>query len=88
MAKALGKIEFSMTSVTKRRKKEPKKQTSRYDPIIDMFLEGSHNLVEVNIPGKTGSYIKAILGKRIKRRELDITVSSVGAYVYLEREKK
>ncbi len=84
----MSEIKYSMSAVTKRRKREPKKQKSRYDPIIDQFLEGTHNLVEINVPGKGGSYIKSLLDKRVKRRSLDITVSSVGDYVYLERPKK
>lgn len=86
MAKDKSKLDFSMTTVTERRKREPKKQRSRYDPIIDMFLEGSDKLVEISVPGKRGSYIKGLLDKRIKRRELEITCSAVGDYIYLERE--
>jgi len=85
MVKDRSKIEFSMTTVTERRKREPKQQRSRYDPIIDQFLEGEHKLVEISVTGKRGSYIKGLLDKRIKRRELEITCSSVGDYVYLER---
>lgn len=86
MAKDKSKLDFSMTTVTERRKREPKKQRSRYDPIIDQFLEGSDKLVEISVPGKRGSYIKGLLDKRIKRRELEITCSAVGDYIYLERE--
>jgi len=85
MARDRSKIEFSMTTVTERRKREPKKQRSRYDPIIDKFMEGDDKLVEISVPGKRGSYIKGLLDKRIKRRELEITCSAVGDYIYLER---
>ena len=86
MVRDKGKIEFRMKTVTERRVREPKQQRSRYDPIIDMFLEGSNKLVEISVPGKRGSYIKGLLDKRIKRRELEISCSAVGDYVYLERE--
>jgi len=84
----MSKIEFSMKTVSQRRKQVKKTMKSRYDPIIDQFLEGGHKLVEIHVPGKTGSYIKAQLENRIKRRELELQVSSVGEYVYMEKGKK
>lgn len=82
----MSKIEYSLKGVTERRKREPKSIKSRYDPIIDAFLEGGDNLVEIQVPGKKGSYVKSILSKRITKRELDITVEAVDDYVYLERK--
>ena len=84
----MASIEFSMKTVSERRKRVKTMVKSRYDPIIDQFLEGDHKLVEINGPGKNGSYIKTQLSNRIKRRELDLQVSSVGEYVYLEKGKK
>ncbi len=81
-------IEFSMKTVSERRKRVKTMVKSRYDPIIDQFLKGGHKLVEVHIPGKDGSYIRNQLFNRITRRELDIQVSVVNNYVYLEKGKK
>lgn len=81
----MSKIEFSMDSVTERRKRTAAGKRSIYDPIIEKFLEGDAKLVEIQVQGKKGSYIKTQLSRRIKSRQLDITVESVGDYVYLER---
>lgn len=81
----MSEIKFSMSSVAEKRVRESRQGRSKYDPIIDAFLEGEGNLVEINVPGMKGSYIMTQLSKRVKRRKLDINVESVGDYVYLER---
>ncbi|GAH04905.1 unnamed protein product [marine sediment metagenome] len=81
----MSKIEFSMDSVTERRKRTSIRSRSIYDPIIEKFLEGDAKLVEIQVQGKKGSYVKTQLSRRIKSRKLDLTVESVGDYVYLER---
>ena len=81
----MSEIEFSMSSVTQKRVRESRYGGSKYDPIIDAFLNGGDKLVEITVPGKKGSYITTQLGKRIKKRKLDLNVESVGDYVYIER---
>ncbi len=83
----MAEIEFSMKTVTERRKQVKRPMRSRYDPILDQFLAGENPLVEIQVPGKTGSYIKTQLTKRVQVRGLEIIVSSVGEYCYLEKGK-
>lgn len=81
----MSEIEFSMSSVTQKRERDSRQARSKYDPIIDAFLEGEDKLVEISVPGKKGSYIMTQLSKRVKKRKLDLNVESVGDYIYLER---
>ena len=61
------------------------KRRSKYDPIIDQFLEGGHDLVEIDVKGRKPIYVKSQLRRRIKDRKLEIATSSAGSFVYLER---
>jgi len=63
----------------------PKK--SKYDPILDQFLDGEHRLGEVTVEGKKAGYVRHLLDKRIKAMGLE---GRVEAYVssktlYLEK---
>ena len=58
---------------------------SKYDPIIDSFLEGKDKLVTVEVPGRDGNYIRTQLKKRIDARDLKVDVSVVNNKVYLEK---
>ena len=58
---------------------------SKYDPIIDSFVEGKHPLVEVSVDGKEPNYLRTQLAKRITARELSISVSVANSQVYLEK---
>jgi len=58
---------------------------SKYDPILDEFIEGDHNLVEVAVEGKDGNYLRTQLNKRIEARGLDLKTSVVNGVLYLER---
>ena len=58
---------------------------SKYDPILDAFLEGNHKLVNVEVPGRDGNYVRTQLKKRIDARDLKIDVSVVNNKVYLEK---
>jgi hypothetical protein len=39
--------------------REPKK--SKYDPMLDQFLDGEHRLVEVMVEGKKAGYVRHLL---------------------------
>ena len=41
---------------------------SKYDPIIDAFLESEHNLVTVKVEVKDANYLRTQLKKRIDAR--------------------
>jgi len=58
---------------------------SKYDPILDAFLEGDHKLVAVEVPERDGNYIRTQLKKRVDARGLQVDVSVVNNKVYLEK---
>ncbi len=60
---------------------------SKYDPLLDAFMSGSHNLVKVEVPGKDANYLRTQLNKRIDSRNIHtLTVSVVNNVCYLEKE--
>ena len=58
---------------------------SKYDPIIDTFLEQESQLVEISVEGKDANYIRTQLKKRIDARSLKVDTSVVNDKVYLEK---
>ncbi len=67
-------------------KRPRRKRRSKYDPIIDQFIELGQDLVEINVKGRKSTYVKSQLMRRIKDRGLEISASSAGGLVYLERK--
>ena len=68
--------------------KPPRKyrKGSKYDPILDAFMEGNANLVQVSIEGKDANYLRTQLNKRIEvRAQSNIKVSVVNNLAYLEK---
>jgi hypothetical protein len=58
---------------------------SKYDPIIDSFIESKHKLVEVVVKDKDANYLRTQLNKRIDARELTtIKVSVANSKAFLE----
>ncbi len=80
----MSKIEFQMKPVTEKREKTHLKG-SKYDPIIDQFLDSGHNLVEITVEDKKAGYIVSNLRKRIEKRKLNIIASAASGFVYLEK---
>ena len=59
---------------------------SKYDPVLDAFMEGTDNLVSVNVEGKDANYLRTQLNKRIEARNLSgVKVSVVNNATYLEK---
>ena len=59
---------------------------SKYDPILDSFMEAKSDLVEVSIEDKEANYIRLQLNKRIEARTLEgVKVSVINNVVYLEK---
>ena len=59
---------------------------SKYDPILDAFISGEANLVQVTIEGKDANYLRTQLNKRIEARVLsNVKVSVVNNVAYLEK---
>ena len=69
-------------------KKKPRRYRtgSKYDPILDAFMEGKDSLVEVSVEGRDAYYLRMQLNKRAKARGLKgVRVSAVNDVVYLEK---
>ena len=59
---------------------------SKYDPVLDRFLERAANLVEVSMEGKDANYLRTQLNKRVEARNLrNVKVSVVNNVCYLEK---
>ena len=80
----MSKISFDLLPVEKKPSRRYRKG-SKYDPILDKFLEDKHNLVTVEVTGKEANYIRTQLKKRIDARDLKMDVSVVNNKVYLEK---
>lgn len=76
--------------VVKTKPKRKYRKGSKYDPVIDKFMEGTDDLVAVEIPGKDGNYLRTQLKKRIDAKKLGkkIEVSVVNNICHLEKVKK
>jgi hypothetical protein len=79
------KMEYEITPVDEKPKRRFIKR-SKYDPILDSFLEGDSDVAEVEVEGKDPYYLRNQLNKRIELRDLkDLKVSTVKDVVYLEK---
>ncbi len=78
-------IRFDLTPITEKPNRRYRKG-SKYDPVLDAFMEGEEDLVEVSIKGKEANYIRTQLNKRIEARAMeDVKVSVINNVVYLEK---
>ncbi|MBN2335852.1 hypothetical protein JXL21_09860 [Candidatus Bathyarchaeota archaeon] len=80
-------VKFDLQPVQKKPSRKYRKG-SKYDPIIDSFLERKHDLVKVEVPEKDANYLRTQLKKRIDARDLQsqIEVSVVNNIAYLEKK--
>jgi len=81
----MSEIKFEMKKVDKKRERISAKR-SIYDPIIDQFIEGGEELVEISVQDKTANYMVSQLKKRVGLRNLEIEVSHAQGFVYLEKK--
>jgi hypothetical protein len=83
----LSEVKFDLKPVQKKPSRKYRKG-SKYDPIIDSFLEGEHDLVKVEVSGKDANYLRTQLKKRIDARDLqsEVEVSVVNNIAYLEKK--
>jgi len=83
----LSDVKFDLKPVEKKPSRKYRKG-SKYDPIIDSFLESEHNLVKVEVADKDANYLRTQLKKRIDARDLqsNIEVSVVNNIAYLEKK--
>jgi len=80
----MSNVKFDLSPVEKKPNRKYRKG-SKYDPILDKFLNGKDKLVTVEVAGKDGNYIRTQLKKRIDARELNVDVSVVNNKAYLEK---
>ena len=77
-------VAYSLDPVEKKPTRRYRKG-SKYDPILEAFLEHESTLVEVVVEGKDANYMRTQLKKRIDARGLNIDVSVVNNKIYLEK---
>ena len=77
-------VKFDLSPVGKKPKRAYRKG-SKYDPILEAFLESGYSLVEVSVEGRDGNYLRTQLKKRIDANGLDVDVSVVNGKTFLEK---
>jgi len=79
-------VKFDLKPVTKKPSRKYRKG-SKYDPILDSFLSGEHDLVKVEVANKDANYLRTQLNKRIEARDMlnQVKVSVVNNVAYLEK---
>ena len=80
----MSKVSFDLSPIEKKPSRKYRKG-SKYDPIIDKFLEGTNKLVVVEVAGKESNYVRTQLKKRIDAKGLKLNVSVANNKVYLEK---
>jgi len=62
-------IKFDLRPVEEKPSRKYRKG-SKYDPILDAFMEGTDKLVSVSVEGRDANYLRTQLNKRIEARGL------------------
>lgn len=81
----MSEVKFKLNPIEEKPSRRYRKG-SKYDPILDAFVEGEEDLVEVNVSGKDANYLRTQLNKRVEARNLDVKVSVVNNACYLEKK--
>lgn len=78
-------IKYSLSPIETKPTRKYRKG-SKYDPIIDEFMNGKNKLVIVSVEGKDANYLRTQLNKRIDARKVkSIKVTVVNNKTYLEK---
>ena len=81
----MGEVKFNLTPVEEKPSRRYRKG-SKYDPVLDRFMDSAAKLVEVSMEGRDGNYLRMQLNKRIDARNLrNVKVSVVNNVCYLEK---
>ena len=81
----MSEVKFDLKPVEEKPSRKYRKG-SKYDPILDQFLEVTDNLVEVTVEGKDANYLRTQLNKRIEAKGLKgLKTSVVNNVLYLEK---
>lgn len=78
--------DFTLTSVEEKARTR-KSRRSKYDALLDQFLERGSPVVRVDGFDRGAGYLSLVIGKRIERRGLadQVKASCAGGCLYLER---
>ena len=80
-------IQYSLDPVDKKPKKNTRKGSNKYAPIIEAFLESEHDLVRVDNTGKKAYYLSQQLRKTCEKIGVEtVNVSVRNKEVYLEKK--
>lgn len=83
---ALDDVKFDLKPIDEKPSRRGFVKASKYDPILDAFMKGEDELVEVHVEGKEAYYLRLQLKKRIEARNLQgIEASVVNDVCYLDR---
>lgn len=82
----MSEVKFDLKPVAEKPSRKYRKG-SKYDPILDSFLSGVHELVKVEVANKDANYLRTQLNKRIEARDQQdkVKVSVVNNVAYLEK---
>jgi hypothetical protein len=81
----MSEIVYTLTPVNEKPSRKYRKG-SKYDPILDAFLEQDHPLSKVTVTGKDANYLRTQLNKRLEARRIStVKVSVVNNVCYLEK---
>ena len=81
----MSEIRFDLKPVTEKPSRQFRRG-SKYDPILDTFMERTDVLVTVDVADKDANYLRTQLNKRIEARTIEgIKVSVVNNVCYLEK---
>ena len=82
----MSEVKFNLSPVKEKPSRKYRKG-SKYDPVIDNFIEGENGLVSVEIGDRDANYIRTQLKKRIDALGLSdkIEASVVNNKAYLEK---
>ena len=82
----MSEVNIDMQPVDKKPSRKYRKG-SKYDPILDSFLDAEHALVKVEVVNKDANYLRTQLNKRIEARDITdkVKVSVVNNVAYLEK---
>ena len=81
----MSEVEFNLKPIEEKPTRRYRKG-SKYDPVLNRFMERAANLVEVSMEGRDANYLRTQLNKRIEARNLrNVKVSVVNNVCYLEK---
>jgi len=81
----MSEVKFNLTPIEEKPSRRYRKG-SKYDPVLDRFMDRAAKLVEVSMEGKDANYLRTQLNKRIEAKRLEgIKVSVVNNVCYLEK---